>query len=165
MVGNTYTIYLSGKGKYIGFDKPNQWGRYSVVLYPNAESLEKIRDLQAQGLKNVLKKDEDGYYLSIHRDHQKDMGGKIVFLGPPLLLEADGKSLLQGIRIGHGSDITCKVQIRSYVTDRGSGAKGVAARLESVRVDNLIPYAPAEHGDDQVRYQVKNFDTQEPQLF
>lgn len=162
----TRYIFLSGKGKYVMFGQPNKWGKHDMVLYPNAESLEIIRDLQAEGLRNTLKKDEDGYYISLSRRHQQEIRGKIVFFGPPLLLEADGKSLLgEKVRVGHGSDVTAKIEVYSYITDPVAKTYGVAARLESIRIDNLIPYVVERDGTETEQKQIKDFDKQPEQLF
>ena len=60
------------------FDNETTKGKWSAQLLPDAESLEIIRDLQAEGLKNVLKKnDENRYFTNFSRVFQKtDKEGK-----------------------------------------------------------------------------------------
>src|SRR5438045_2345113 len=46
---------------------PNKFGKWSLQFYPNQDSLERLRELQAEGLKNIMKKDEVGYHMQISR--------------------------------------------------------------------------------------------------
>lgn len=73
----TEYVFLQGKVKWVRAHQPNEWQKWAMVLYPNAESLEKIRELQAEGLKNVIKKDEDGYHVSFSRPTSVLIRGKI----------------------------------------------------------------------------------------
>lgn len=132
------TVYLKGKAKWASrlFVPDIEYKRWSVVLYPDAPSLEIIRDLQAQGVKNVLKKDDDGYYISLGRPTEKLMRGKVVAFAPPVIVDAADQPIPGGI--GNGSDITVKMEVYSHGTP--SGGKAKAMRLSGVRVDNLIKY-------------------------
>jgi len=134
----TENIFIQGKLSWVKVQVPDEWGKWKVTVHPNAASLDKIRDLQAEGLKNVLKKDEDGYFVSFSRPTQKMMKGKVIGLTPPELLMADGKTPLQGVLVGNGSDGTVKLEVYQHGTPGGGKAK--AARLVSIRVDNLIPF-------------------------
>jgi hypothetical protein len=53
---------------------------------------------------------------------------------------ADGSPLPSGASIGNGSDVTVLLEVYTHGTPGGGSA--VAARLEGVRVDNLIPFEP-----------------------
>lgn len=135
---NTEYVYIQGKLSWVKTQTPDEWGKWKCTVHPNAASLDKIRDLQAEGLKNVLKKDEDGYYVAFSRPTQKMIKGKVVGLAPPEILQADGKTPLTGVLVGNGSDGTVKLEVYSHGTPGGGKAK--AARLLSIRVDNLIPF-------------------------
>jgi hypothetical protein len=52
-------------------------------------------------------------------------------------LDKDGKPT-DGTGIGHGSDVSVKLQV--YKFNRPTGGTAIAARLEGVRVWNLIPW-------------------------
>ena len=57
---------------------------------------------------------------------------------PPIVFDSEGK-VLSNVIIGDGSDLTVKCQVYPY-GGKGGIAKGIGARLESVRIDNLVPY-------------------------
>lgn len=160
----TEFVYLQGKCKWFRPHQLNDWGKWSHVIYPNAESLEKIRELQAEGVKNVIKKDDDGYFVSVGRpaDIKKKTpsGMKIVGMKPPEVIGTDGSPLV-GIAVGNGSDITTKCEVYSHSTPGGGKAK--AMRWLSTRIDNLIPFTPDKDFDDVQIRAVKNLaDQPEP---
>lgn len=132
----TEFIYLKGKASWVK-DKPNEWGKYSFQLHPDNESLEKIRELQSEGIKNVLKKDEDGYYCNFSRPVSIVAKGKVIGLAPPEIWDADGRTPFKE-SVGNGSDVTVKLEVYSHGTPGGGKAK--AARWASMRIDNLVPY-------------------------
>lgn len=149
MAGRTYNEYLTGKLSWVRAERPNQWGDWSIQIHPDAPSLEKVRELAAEGVKNTIKKDEDGYYVTYKRPTSKTYNGKVMPFGPPVVL--DGSKPLEGGgyaplentgAIGNGSDGIIKLQIYSHRTPSGGQAK--AARWESVRIDNLVPFQKQE---------------------
>lgn len=138
-------IYVSGKTKWFRHDRPEapkegETARWSHVLYPNEESLEKIRELQSQGVKNVLHKDEDGYFIRFHRPTKVKRKGNDQALNPPIVVLSDGQTPLQGL-VGNGSDITTKLEVYSHRIP-GTTRTAKAARWKSSRIDTLIPYTP-----------------------
>lgn len=166
----TTYVFLQGKAKWAKLVTPDtKFGsQWSVQLYPNDESYQKILDLkenkgEVSGVLNVVKKDEDGYNISLKRQTQRLIKGKMVGFTPPVILEADGTSPLRNALIGNGSDITCKVQLYRY--KKPAGGFGQAIRLESVRVDNLIPYESKRDFDEDEQRQTKGIDGQPAQLF
>lgn len=131
--------YLQGKVSWFRPKVPNKWNKWSAQLHPNAEALELIRDLQAQGLKNQLKKDEDGYFLNVSRPVTKEtQTGKILSFEPVKVFDAAGAPF-DG-NVGNGSDATLKVEVYEHGTPGGGTAK--AMRWVSARIDNLIPFNP-----------------------
>lgn len=120
----------------VGFNKFDCW---SVTLHPDTKSLEVLRELQAQGLKNQMKKDDDGYFMAFRRDPTKLMRGKLVAFAAPKVVDKDGIPM-DGSRIGNGSDATVRLEVYQHGTP--SGGKSKAARFDSVRIDNLIPFNP-----------------------
>lgn len=157
-------VYVQGKLSWVKTQVPDEWGKWKCTLHPNDESLNKIRDLQAEGLKNVLKKDEDGYLITFSRPTQKLMKGKVVGMAPPEILMADGKTPLQGVLVGNGSDGTLKLEVYSHGTPGGGKAK--AARLLSIRVDNLIPFEINRDFDRNQKDKVAGLEEVKPeQLF
>lgn len=130
-------IYLQGKVSWFRAKSPNQWNKWSTQLHPDTKSLELIREKQAEGVKNQLKKDDDGYYLNISRPVTKEtQSGKILSFEPVKVFDKDGNPL--DVNIGNGSDATLKVEVYEHATPGGGKAK--AMRWVSARIDNLIPF-------------------------
>lgn len=131
--------FIQGKAAWFRPKIPNKWNKWSTQLHPNGEGLELIRDLQAQGLKNQLKKDDDGYFLNISRPVTKETAtGKILSFVPVEVFSADGTPF-DG-NVGNGSDVTIKVEVYEHATPGGGKAK--AMRWVSARIDNLVPFNP-----------------------
>jgi hypothetical protein len=157
-------IYVSGKVKWLRNDSPNEWGKWTHVIYLDAKSLEIIRDLQTQGIKNQMKKDEDGYYMTFSRPVTLTVKGKLVPLEPPLIVLEDGFTPIQDMRVGNGSDVTTKLEVYSHKVPN-SDKKAKAIRWESTRVDNLVPFEPKEHFSDAEKVQVAGLAEQPRPLF
>lgn len=134
----TEYVFIKGKLSWVKVEVPNEWGKWTCTVHPNNEGLEKIRELQGEGVKNVLKKDDDGYFTTFSRPTQKIFKGKVQGLAPPEILQADGKTPLKGILVGNGSDGVVKLEVYPHGTPGGGRAK--AARLLSIKIDNLIPF-------------------------
>ena len=150
--------YWSGKVTWCNVDRVDNFGRYSLTLYPDTKAYNEIMKLKQEGLQNVIKKDDDGYYLNISRPvEMQTRAGKAIPLLPPELLDCDGKTPLKGTAVGKGSEVTIKVEIRRYQTPRKTA--GVAVRLESVRVDNLVPVEPKRDFPPALAKQVAGLDT------
>lgn len=130
-------IDVQGKVKYIHAVNFNKYDKWSIVIYPTGPSLEIIRDLQAQGIKNVMKKDDDGYFIQFSREPTKLIRGKVVAFPAPKVLGPDGKPM-DGLKVGRTSDVTVRLEVYPHGTPNGGKAK--ASRWDSVRVDNLVPW-------------------------
>lgn len=163
-------IYLKGKAKWANklFIADQLYKCWSVLLYPDEESYSKVLEMKkgkegVQGLLNVIKKDEDGYCITVKRPTEKLIKGRMQGFVPPLVLNADNSPFNpQGPQIGNGSDITCKIEY--YVYPRPTGGKGSAIRLESVRIDNLIPFTKEDFPKADAQ-QASGLTEQPPPLF
>ncbi|SRR5258708_2733048 len=138
----TEFVYLQGKTKWFRNKTPNQWGRWTHDLYLSPESLVKFRELQdstkeVTGVKNHLKKDDDGYYISITRPVEKTYAGKRTGLVPPAVLDAESIEF-DGL-VGNGSDVTTKVEVYMHHIPASKGM-AKAMRWVSSRIDHLVPY-------------------------
>jgi hypothetical protein len=129
-------VYLQGKAKWARLATPDQWGNWKVNLYLNDESKGIFNGL---GVKNTLKRDEDGDYIVLRRPTQKVVKGKVMGYAPPTVVDKSGAPA-DGMAIGNGSDITVKLEYYSYKSPQGD--QGKAIRLAGVKVDNLVPYSP-----------------------
>lgn len=150
MLGNkrgSEDVYLKGKAKWANrlFVPDIEYKKWSLSLYPDVPSLETIRDLQSQGVKNVVKKDEDGYHVNLGRPTEKVIRGKVVAFNPPLVVDKDDNPFAGPI--GNGSDVTCKMEVYTHPTP--TGGKSKAMRLSSVRVDNLVPFEKSNFTEEE----------------
>lgn len=131
-------IKVKGKGKWIKHGAPNEWNKWTHVLYPDAQSLDKIRALQGDGVKNQVKKDDDGWFVTFSRPTTLTVKGRVIRMDPPIVTMPDGTSL-EGKSIGNGSDIETTLEVYPHKVP-GTDKMAKAARWHSTIVDNLIPY-------------------------
>lgn len=140
------TIYLDfkGKAKWVNVGHPDEYGKWGCVLWLDTESVETFNKLKKgwyediEGIKNELKQDEDGYFARLSRPVKKETRTKTITFNPPLLLQADGTTPYINTLVGNGSDVTCGMEV--YFFKKPNKTLGSAMRLQSIRVDNLIPY-------------------------
>lgn len=130
-------IDIHGKVKYIHAVALNKYNRWSITLYPTDESMKLLRELKSEGLKNEFQRDDDGDYMSFHRDPEKLVRGKTRAFAAPKVIDKDG-NLMDGYRVGWGSDVTCRLEY--YKNGPKSPYKFAAVRWDSLRVDNLVPF-------------------------
>lgn len=169
-------VFLKGKVKWFRALNPDDWGNWKTDFYPVPEALEKIRDMQTaqggiSGIKNTLKKDEDGYYITFRRPQSKMMKGKVVGFPPPVVMDgtapplADGTypPLPQDTLVGNGSDATVKLEV--YTHNTPGGGKARACRWEGARIDNLIPYEGKKDFDEATQKQLDGLSEQPKPLF
>src|SRR5258705_11309591 len=118
----TEFVYVKGKAKWFRHLKPEEFrGKTSWKhsIYLDEESLEKVRSLQGEGIKNVLKKDEDGYYTSFGRPTEvkwrdKNTGQQIVkALDPPVVRLKNSNQPFNEL-VGDGSDIETKLEVYTH---------------------------------------------------
>lgn len=156
-------VYITGKLSWVRHITPNAWNKWTVTVHPNAESLEIIRDLQTQGLKNVIKKDDDGWCVTFSRQTSKEMKGKIQGFEPPIVLTKEGK-LLGKEAIGNGSDGVVKLEVYRHKVP-GTDKMAKAARWVALRIDNLVPYEKNRDFDEAQTEMAKDLDKQPVQHF
>lgn len=133
-------IDVYGKLKYVHVVNFDKFGSWSLVLYPDSKSLEKIRDLQAEGIKNIIKKDDDNqYFVKFRRDPTKPYKGKVIAFSAPKVVGPDNEPM-DGTKIGWGSDAIVRLDVYEHGTPAGGKAK--AARLDSLKITNLVPFEP-----------------------
>ena len=132
--------------------------KYKQTIYPDPESLETLRNLQKEGLKNVEHRDEDGSYFNFNRPVHIMVGGKVVGLEPVEVLSSVGSPFAD--LIGRGSDLTLKLEVYKHKVPGKRDAEGnpqmaKAARLQSVRVDKLVPASVKQDFTEQQQHAVK----------
>lgn len=130
--------YWSGKTKWAKVYRLDTYGNYSMDFYPDNP-----KDIPDAGLKLEPKEDADGVYYRLRREPQKVIKGEPVLFGQPKVVVPTGETTAEGIPvvepftklIGNGSRVTVKVAVFPAGKFRGH-------RLESVRVDEHVPYEP-----------------------
>jgi hypothetical protein len=130
-------VFLKGKLKWCQTTKPDQFGNWKVTLYPDKESMDIVNQLKEKGLKNVIGKDEDGYHVTFRRPQNKKVRGELRGFTAPVVLHSDGTICTE--MVGNGSDGYVKIEVYDYKSPVSSKFEK-AARLTSIRVDNLVPY-------------------------
>lgn len=159
--GKTENVYIQGKVSWLRAQVPNQWNKYAVQIHPNPKDLEVIRDLQTQGMKNTIKKDDDGYFTTFSRPVSKEYRtGKVQTFAPPEIMDKDGNKF-EG-QVGNGSDATLKIEVYEHATPAGGKAK--AARWVSARIDNLVPYETEKDGFPEQKEAIKGLAEQPAQV-
>jgi hypothetical protein len=142
---NSVDVKLKGKLSWVRGTQPNKFEKWSLNLHPDAESLAIFRDLQVDGVKNQLKKDDDGLYFQISRPTFVEFRkGVKTPVAPPVITHADGRSM-DGVSIGNGSDgvVTCEVYTHP-VPNTEKRAK--AMRWLSLEVTDLVPFETKQDG-------------------
>jgi hypothetical protein len=171
MAQRTKRVVLRGKVKWAKVRNPNKYGKWSVDVYPDSNSMNTLNEeLLSGGLKvrNILKKDEDGEYMTFSRDPQRLMRGKMVMFEPPQLMlkQEDGTIVpfnTPDQNIGNGSD--CDVDLEVYTWD-GNPTKGIspgkAARLQGILVHNLVPFEIKTDWTEEEQKSVRGLANQPP---
>jgi hypothetical protein len=165
-MAKTEFVFVQGKGSWAKTITPDQkFNRWSIVIHPDAPSLEKIKKLKEEGIKNELKKDEDGYYINFSRPTSKVFSGSVQGFAPPRVLDGtkklpDGSHPPLDERIGNGSDVTLKLEVYSH---KAPGGTAKAARLLSIRVDHLVPFTVERDFDEDDTRAIKGLDGQPAQ--
>lgn len=172
MAGKTEYIFLRGKVKFFRPNSLNKFGKWSHQIYLDQPSLELVRELQTQGVKNMIKKDDDGYFINVGRPPEirifTDVGPKSIALEPPKVLDGTRKTPTGDFEpffgnVGDGSDVVTKVAVYPHKTPGGGTAK--AMRWDSTRIDNLVPWKGNESFSDGEEKQVRGMEDQPPTLF
>ena len=131
-------VYFKGKCSWANHlvVADSEFNKWHVTLHFTPESLEEFRALK---LRTHLKKDDDGYFAKLSRPVNKMIKGKLIAFLPPKIFDKDGQPYTG--TIGNGSDVTVKCEVYKY-TPPGGKERLNAIRMESMRIDNLVPYEP-----------------------
>lgn len=162
--GGTENIYITGKCRWARTYAPDTtYNKWSITVWPaDTIELNKIQKLKAEGIRNELKKDDDGYYMTFSRPIViETRDGRKIPLQAPKVINAENTVITD--LIGDGSDVTIKLDIYGGPQRDGRG-KYKAARLDSVRVNNLVPFTKKELPERE-QWQIDGLDEQPTQLF
>lgn len=159
-------VYLKGKGSWFQhfFNADSKFGdpKWHILLHPDEESLATFKSLNTM---NHLKKDDDGYYFNVSRPCRKVTAKGIEMVWQaPIMFDKDGVPLDSSVRIGNGSDVTLKCEVYPF-TLRGSSNTKNAIRLESARLDQLVPFEGARDFTKEESKQADGLLTQPKPIF
>lgn len=150
-------VFLKGKIKWCKHIRPDTtYNKWSVVMYISGPELDKAREWQAMGIKNTIKKDDDGWFITLSRKTSITVKGREVGLEPPRVVDKDGKPIDQAI--GNGSDGVAKCILWS-----SKNYPGRNIRWEALRVDNLVSFNPETDYPDAGEG-LKTLQKEEPEL-
>jgi hypothetical protein len=125
---------ISGVAKWARLKSPNKFGKYSIDLYVDSTTRSQIR---GWGTRLTVKEDDDGFYYTFRRDHEKVLRTKTVEFGPPEVIY--NKQEFDGF-VGNGSHVTIEIEV--YDWEHPEHGKGRGTRLLKVTVDELVEYDP-----------------------
>lgn len=155
-MAQTEFINVQGKVKWFRHNIPDTNGAWTHIMYLDAPSLEKMRELQSEGMKNLIRKDEDGWWIRFKRPTEIRLRtGRTIGFAPPEVMLADGTPARE-INVGNGSDVTTRLEVYSHKTPTGGTAR--AARWLSSRIDNLIPFNGNEDRNEFEKRAVSGLD-------
>lgn len=143
-MANREDVFLRGKCKWAKVYRPNQYGKWSIDVYLNADEQQKFKDLK---VKNHMKKDDDGYYVTISRPVEKTFKGKVTGLTPPVVLDKNNHPMVD-TPIGNGSDVIVKIEHYSYKPPLKT-EREYAIRLEGVKVMELVEYSDVDRSPEE----------------
>lgn len=138
----TETFYWTGKCKWAKVYKPDpKYNNFVMDFYPDNPE-----EIPNAGLGLEPKADEDGTFYRLRRPVEKLIKDELVQFGPPKVVLNTGQVDEAGVPvvepfsklIGNGSRVTVKVDVFDVRAGKGKGH-----RLNSVRVDEHVPYEAA----------------------
>lgn len=124
--------------------KFNPDGTYTLDLYLSNEDFDRM--FNEVGLQLKLREDQEGNkFVRLNRNHMVEIKGEEKVFGPPKIVDKDNKPLPLDVYIGNGSEVICKLEVYD-------SKKGIAHRLDTVKVVDLVPYEKPEvsTGDDEL---------------
>lgn len=149
-MANSEAVFLKGKFGWVRHIRPDmafEPHKWTVTLWPDGESLEKIKQLKKEGLQNHLKLDDDGQqYIQFSRKTEANVRGKKVPLAPPVVIDANKVPIDRPI--GNGSDGIIELETYKHKTSVPGQFKK-AARWSRMRVDNMIEFNPEQDFPDK----------------
>lgn len=152
---------LYGKCRWAKLFSPSQYNKWSLELNLDPDSVTKVLELKRRGIRNVLKKDDEGYWITLSRNVTYKYLNQDKPNTPPVVLDKEGQPWNKDKGIGNGSDVAVKVIVKEYKVPGTIDGKGIAVRLDSVKVLNLVPFDMNKDFEDDERDQVKGLDTAE----
>lgn len=141
-------VTLKGTLTWIRTGEPEEFkGKKSwkATIAPDAESLQKVMELQARGCKNQLKMDTDAegkkfYYINFSRptDKKKKTGEVFKTFNAPVVTDRTGKVITD--MVANGAKGEMRLEISSF---KGAYGNVTTAMLDSLVLDEWQKYESA----------------------
>lgn len=140
-------VYIAGEIAWCMHLRPEPtYNKWKVTMYLTGNELEKARELLATtGIKNTIKKDEHGWFITLSRRTNLTSRGQIVGLEPPQVftMAEDGITKIPvTVQVGNGS-----VGVAKCVLWSSKNFPGKNLRWEALKIDSLIPYSSNDYPD------------------
>jgi len=139
--GGNEDVLIKGTAKYAKLGNLDQWGKWSCAIYPDQESMVKIHKLISEGVKNKIRKDDDGYVITFSRPAKIKTKSKGEVDMAPVIVENDEGILLDTKFIEDGAEVTMKLETYGGKSPTGFG-NYKAARLLAIRVHGMKSARP-----------------------
>jgi hypothetical protein len=130
-------IDLKGKVTWVQVGNLNRFGKWSLNFYPDETSLNRFRELQLDGLRNQLKKDDTGLFFQISRPPEIEFSKGVKTPVSPVKVRDKDKQPLEEA-IGDGSDVVVTCELYSFRVPN-TEKRAVALRLYGITVETLVP--------------------------
>jgi hypothetical protein len=132
--GGTQPVFLRGLAKYSKLGASlDQFGKNSIRIYPDTNSMNAIHKLISEGIKNKLNKDDDGYSITFSRPMFIKTKSKGEVLLEPVIVTDEEDIVLEDKYIEDGTEITIKLETYGGKSPTGFGSYK-AARLAQVKI-------------------------------
>lgn len=147
-MSKTQHIYLTGSLMWAKVHHPDpEYKNFTIDFYPDdlEDTREQLAEMGSQlNEREATSEEAPGpFFYKFRREEQRLMKDQVVKFGPPLVVQADGKTPETRL-LGNGTKATIKVEF--FPTKNGTGH-----RLLAVRVDELVEYTPPE-GPREVKH-------------
>src|SRR5258708_814274 len=168
---NTEWYYFKGKSSWEHLQSPDTaggfGGNWNVRVYLVPDSLAQFNKLKEQdgevaGIQNEVNEDTDGSFVTFRRPTHRKWNNVETPLIPPMVVDSDNQPF-SGY-IGHGSDVTVKVEFYKFNKSFKQG-KGKALRLVAVKIDHLVPLKRENLTPEQDKAAMGLDEQLPPQLF
>lgn len=135
-------IELEGELSWVKAVTPEEYeGKksWSTTITLDPAGVNTVMELKAEGVKNVLKKnDKNQWYVKFSRPVEVKRGDKVVkVLSAPIVTDTEG-NVIDGMTVGNGSKGIITLDI--YEHNVKGGGKAKAARLEAIKITELVKY-------------------------
>lgn len=134
-------MFLRGTAKFSKLTNLDVWGKWSCTIYPDQESMVKVHKLIADGIKNKIRKDDDGYCITFSRAAKINTKSKGEVDMSPVEVTDENDMIIKDKFVQDGSDITMKLDTYGGPSASGFGLYK-AARLSAIKVHGIKATRP-----------------------